>query len=142
MKKYQFYKTPRYVSKSLWKKWHGDATPRENPPVSKNLIVMLSPPLGCTKGSVHCFSQLPTHAWLLRFGVFVRQSNVDVTHRVSTEVGSTHVCVGDQERVFNLENVFLTRNTEQDSQSFQRRGCREDRPTPLWRTSVHTRRER
>ena len=27
--------TRMYVSRSLWKKWYGDATPRENPPVSK-----------------------------------------------------------------------------------------------------------
>ena len=78
----------------------------------QNLSVLLSPPLGCIQGSVHCLLQFPTLAWLLCLGVFVRQSNVDVTHRVSVEVSSTHVCDGDQERVLNSENVFLARNTE------------------------------
>ena len=37
------------------------------------------------------------------------------------EVCSTHICNGDQKRVLILKHVFLTRNTEKDSQSFQRK---------------------
>ena len=97
----------------------------------QDLRVMLSPSLGRIQRAIHCLSQFPTHAWLFRFGVLTRQSDVDVTHRISMEVSSTHICDGDQHGVFNLENVFLTRNTEQDSQSFQTRCCREDRFDPL-----------
>ena len=119
--------TRMYVSKSLWEKWHGDATPWEKSSSLQDLSVMLFPPLCCNQGSVHCLSHFPTHAWLLCFGVLVRQSNVDVAHRISIEVSSTHVSDGNQKRVFNSKNGFLTRNTEQDWQSFQRRCCREDR---------------
>ena len=55
------------------------------------------------QGSVHRLSQFPTHTWLLCFGVLIRQSNVDVTHRISTEASSTHVCDGNQERGLQLE---------------------------------------
>ena len=61
----------------------------------------------------------------------VQQSNINVTHYGSIEVSSTHVCDGNQERVENSKNVFLTRNTKQDSQSFQRRCRREDRFDPF-----------
>ena len=75
------------------------------------------PTVGLHPEIVHCLSQFPTHAWLHCFGVLVWQSNVDITHRISMEVSTTHVCDGNQEK------VFLTRNTE----CFQRRCCREDR---------------
>ena len=74
--------TRMYVSRSLWKKWHGDATPRENPPVSKNLSVMLYPSMGCVRRSVHHLSQFHTHTWLLCLRVFVCQSDVDVADRI------------------------------------------------------------
>ena len=86
-------------------------TPRKSSSL-QNLTMMLSPPLGCIQRSVHCFSQFHTHAWLLCLGVLVWQSNVDVANFISVEVSSTHVSGGDQERVFNSKNIFLTRNTE------------------------------
>ena len=52
-------------------------------------------------------SQFLTHAWLLCFGVLVRQSNVDVTNLISKEVSSTHVCDGNQKRVFNSSKKRL-----------------------------------
>ena len=64
-----------------------------------NLSVMLSPSLGCVQRSVHRLSQFPTHAWLLCLGVLVWKSDVDVADRISVQVGSTHICDGDQERV-------------------------------------------
>ena len=111
--------TRRYVSKSLWKKCHGDAT-------LQNLSVMLSPPLGWVPRSLHRLSQFPAHAWLLCLGVFVWQSDADVADHTGVKVGSTHICDGDQEKVLHSKNVFLARNTDHDSQSFQRRCCRDD----------------
>ena len=73
----------------------------------QDLGVMFSPTLGGIQRSVHRLSQFPAHAWLLCLGVFVWQLDVDVA-----DVGSTHICNGDQERVLNLKDVFLARDTE------------------------------
>ena len=45
---------------------------------------------------------------------------------VSCVPGPTHVCNGDQVKVFNSREVFSTRKAEQDSQNVPRRCCRED----------------
>ena len=58
------------------------------------------------------FAVSHTHAWLLCLGALVLQSDVDVADRIGVEVGSTHVCNGDQKRVLDSKKVFLTRNTE------------------------------
>ena len=78
----------------------------------QDLRVVLSPPLGCIQGSVHCLSQFPTHDWLLYICVLVWHSHGDSTHCVTIEVSSTHVCDGNQERVFKPKIVYLVRNTE------------------------------
>ena len=109
----------------------------------QNLSMVFSPTLGSIQRPENRLPQFSAHAWLLCHGVFVWQSDVDVANCVCVEVGSTHVGSGNQERVLNSKHVFLTRNTEQDSQSFQRRCCHEKiGSTPSWRTSEHTRRER
>ena len=77
-----------------------------------NLGIMFSPTLGSIQRSIHRLSQFPTHTWLLYLGVLVRQTDVDVANCIGVEVGSTHICDGDQERVLNLKDVFLTRNTK------------------------------
>ena len=85
--------TGMWVCKLL-RKWHGEATPRENPTASKNLSRNFSPPLGSIQRSVHRFSHL---------GVFVWQSDVDVADCISVEVGSTHVSGGDQGKVLDVK---------------------------------------
>ena len=50
-----------------------------------------------------------THTWLLCLGVFVWQSDAEVADRTGVEVGSTHICDEDQERVLHSKNVFLAR---------------------------------
>ena len=98
----------------------------EKPSRLPNLGIMFSPMrIERSDG----LSQFPTHAWLLCFGVLVQQS--DVANCIGVEDGSTHACDGDQEKVLKSKNVFLTRNTEWDSQSLQRRCCREDRFDPF-----------
>ena len=111
---------------ALVKNWHGEATPRQNPPRLQNLSIVFSSTSGSIQRTAHCLSQFPTHASLLCHGVLVWQSDVDVANCVYVEVGSTHVSGGNQESVINSKHVFLARNTEEDSQSFQRRCCRED----------------
>ena len=92
----------------------------------KSSRIVFSPTSVSIQRTVHRLSQLPTHARLLSLGVRVWQSDADVANCVCVEVGSTHVSGGNQERVLNSKHLFLTRNTEWDSQSFQRRCCRED----------------
>ena len=82
-------------------RWHGEATPRENPPVSM-----------ASRDPYIVLRNFPHTPGCFAFGLFVWQSNVDITHRISIEVSSTHVRDGNEERVFNSKNVFLTRNTE------------------------------
>ena len=93
----------------------------------QNLSIVFSPTLGTIQRTVHRLSQFPAHAWLLCLGILVRQSDVDVADCISVEVGSTHVSGGTQERVLNSKHVFLTRHTEKNPKSLQRRCCREDR---------------
>ena len=98
-----------------------------SPKLERNalLIVWLRPKIRAVSFAV-------SHAhWLFCLGVLVWQSDVDITHRISAEVGSTHVCNEDQESVLDSKKVFLTRNIEQDSQIFQRRCCREHRFDPF-----------
>ena len=87
----------------------------EKPRIGKTLPpanpgIMFSPTLGSIQRSVHRLSQFHTHGWLLCLGVLVWQSDVDVANCIGVEEGSTHICDGDQERVLNSQNVFLTRN--------------------------------
>ena len=80
--------TRMYVSKSLWKNGM-DMLRLEKSYSLQGMSAMLSPPLCCIQGSVHCLSQFPTRAWLLCFGVLVRQSAVAVTpHQHESELNS------------------------------------------------------
>ena len=78
----------------------------------QDLSIVFSPTLCSIPRTVHRLSQIPTHAWLLCFGILVLQSDVDVANCICAEVCSTHICNGDQKRVLNSKHVFLTRNTE------------------------------
>ena len=118
------------VCKPLWKKWHGEATPREKPHF-QNLSPVFFPTLGSIQRSVHRLSQFPTYAWLLclrgprlaigrrRRGLHQRGSGLDSRHRWRSRKG------------LQRENVFLTLKTGKGSQSFQRSCCREDRFDPF-----------
>ena len=109
----------------------------------QNLGIMSSPTLGSIQRPVPRLSQFPAHVWMLclggprlatgrrRRGLHQRRSGLDSCQRWRSR------------RVFKVKNVFLTRDTEKNPKSFQRRCCREVRLDPfLWRTCVHTRRER
>ena len=97
----------------------------------QNLSMVFSPTLGQhPKNRTSSFANSHTRQAALP-GVLVWQSDVDVANCVCVEVGSTLVSGGNQQRVLNSKHVFQTRNTEKDSQSFQRRCRREDRFDPF-----------
>ena len=108
----------------------------------QNLSVMLSPSLGCVRRSVHRLSQFPTHNWLLCLGVFVWQSNEDVADRIGVRWARLTSAMEIRKGSFTRKTSSWHATLSRIRKNFQRSVAEKIGSTPLWRTSVHTRRER
>ena len=121
---------------------HGKKVARWKKPPASWTWARRSPQTWASSKDLYIVFRNSPHAWLHCLGVLVWQSDANVANCVCTEVGSTRVSGGNQER-------FSTRNTSSWHATLSRirrtsngSVAKNVGSTSSWRTSVHARRER